>query len=182
MSEQLPPTGTYVVDRNHSSVGFVARHLIGAKVRGKFREFDGEIEITDPPENSSLRASAQVKTIDTGQEKRDAHLISSDFFDLEKHPAITLESTQLKHIDGAQWRLSAELTLLGVARPIEFEVEYLGTGPGLRPGSTIVAFSATADIDRRDYGVTFSGAIDSGGLIVGNKVTIELEIEAKLQP
>jgi polyisoprenoid-binding protein YceI len=181
MAEQLPPTGTYIVDRNHSSVGFVARHLIGAKVRGKFREFEGQITIADPPENSSLRASAQVKSVDTGQEKRDAHLASSDFFDLEKHPEISLESTQLKHVDGDQWRLSAELTLLGVARPIEFEVEYLGTGPGLQPGSTVVAFSAQADIDRRDYGVTFSGALDSGGLIVGNKVTIELEIEAKLQ-
>jgi polyisoprenoid-binding protein YceI len=181
MADQLPPAGTYVVDPNHSSVGFVARHLIGAKVRGKFREFEGQIEITDPPEHSSLRASAQVKSIDTGQAKRDAHLLSSDFLDLDQYPAITLDSTQLKHVDGDQWRLSGELSLLGVARPIEFELEYLGTGPGLRPGSTIAAFSASADIDRRDYGVTFSGAIDSGGLIVGNKVTIELEIEAKLQ-
>jgi polyisoprenoid-binding protein YceI len=180
MSE-LPSPGTYVVDVNHSSVTFVARHLIGAKVRGKFTDFDGEIVITDPPDGSTVKASLRVDSVDTGQPKRDAHLRSLDFFDIETHSTIEFASTGLKHVDGNDWLLSAEVTMLGQTKPIEFDLEYLGTGPGVRAGSTVAAFSAKAEIDRRDFGVTFSGAVDSGGLIVGHRVTIELDIEAKLQ-
>lgn len=174
----LPETGTYSVDPVHSSVEFVARHLIGSKVRGRFTRFSGTVTIAEPPEASSLEAEADAASVETGEERRDQHLRSGDFFDLEQYPHLTLRSTGLRHVGGNDWKLQTELTVHGVTRPVEFHLEYLGSGPGMTPGSAVAAFSASAEIDRRDFDVSFSGALDSGGLIVGNKVRIELEVEA----
>ncbi len=180
-TETLPPTGTYVIDTVHSTVGFVARHLVGAKVRGRFTEFSGQITVADPPEGSSVTATIQAGSVDTGQEQRDAHLRSADFFDVETFPTIEFASSSVKQAGTGEWELAGQATIRGVARPITFELEYLGTGPGMAPDSTVAAFSAKADIDRRDFGVSFGGALDTGGLIVGNKVTLELDVEAHLQ-
>jgi len=177
----LPATGTYQVDPVHSSVNFVARHLVGSKVRGRFTDFSGTVVIADPIASSSVTAEVALASVDTGNEQRDGHLRSGDFFDIEAHPTVTLKSTGLEHVDGAEWKLTADLTVRGVTKPVVFDLEYLGAGPGMAPGVEVVAFSASTDIDRRDFGVSFSGTLDNGGLIVGNKVHLELEIEANRQ-
>jgi polyisoprenoid-binding protein YceI len=176
-----PEAGTYVIDPAHSSVSFVARHLIGAKVRGTFGDFGGTITIADPEEQSSVEAQAQVASVHTGQPQRDEHLKSPDFFDVENHPAITFKSTKLRKLSDTQWQLESDLTVRGVTRPVTWDLEYLGSGPGMAPDSTMAAFSATTEIDRRDFEVSFSHALADSTLVVGNKVKLELEVEAYRQ-
>ncbi|HEY3942620.1 MAG TPA: YceI family protein [Acidimicrobiales bacterium] len=177
-----PPTpGTYAVDPLHSTVSFVARHLVGAKVRGHFKEFSGTITIGEDPEQSSVNADVVVASVETNQEQRDAHLRSGDFFEVEAYPNLTLRSTGLTKKSDESYVLHADLTVRGVTKPVDFDLEYLGTGPGMAPGSEVAAFEASTEIDRRDFGVNFGGALDSGGLIVGNKVRIELDVEAHKQ-
>jgi polyisoprenoid-binding protein YceI len=175
----LPVVGTYDVDPMHSTVGFVARHLIGAKVRGRFKEFSGTITIADPPEQSTVEAEVVVASVQTDQDQRDEHLRSGDFFEVEKYPTLKLRTTGLSALGGGRYTLHSELTVRDVTRPIDWELTYLGSGPGMAPDSVVVAFEASADIDRRDFGVSFSRALDNGGLIVGNKVRIELDVEAR---
>ena len=174
----LPPAGTYEVDPAHSSVNFVARHLVGAKVRGTFKDVRGTITIADPPEGSSVEAEVQVASVDTGQEQRDEHLKSPDFFDAETHPIISLRSTRLSKRSDTDWVLETELTVRGVTKPVTWDVEYLGVGPGMAPDSTVAAFSASAEVDRREFEVSFSHALADSTLIVGNKVKLEVEVEA----
>ena len=177
----LPVAGTYTIDQIHSTVGFVARHLVGAKVRGKFTEFSGTITVAEVPEASSVEAEVAVASVETGQEQRDAHLRSGDFFEAESFPKLTLRSTGLTRTGGDEYLLHTELTVRGVTRSVDFDLAYLGSGPGMAPGSVVAAFEASAEIDRRDFGVSFGGALDNGGVIVGNKVRIELDIEAHKQ-
>jgi polyisoprenoid-binding protein YceI len=180
--QDAPPRGTYTIDPAHTTVGFVARHLIGSKVRGQFREFSGTVTIAERPEQSSVVAAASVDSVDTGQEQRDAHLRSADFFDAEHYPTIALESTGLRWHGGSDWTLSTELTVRGVTRPVDWDLEFLGSGPGMAPDATVAAFSASAEIDRRDFQVSFNHALADSTLVVGNKVKLELEVEAHLQP
>ena len=177
-----PPTpGTYAVDKAHTVVGFVARHLIGTKVRGRFADFDATLVIADPPEQSRVEAEAVAASIDTGVQMRDDHLRTNDFLDAPNHPLLTLKSTGLTKVSDDQWKLATDLTIRGVTEPVVFDLEFHGAGPGLQPDSEVIAFSATAEIDRRDFGVSFNHALDNGGLVVGNKVKIELEVEAALE-
>jgi len=157
----LPKAGTYTVDPAHAEAGFVARHLIGTKVRGRFTEFSGTFTVAENPEDSTFEAEAKVASIETNQSMRDDHLRTPDFFDAENHPTITVKSTGLKKITDAEWKLSTDLTIRGVTK-------------------TVVAFSATAEIDRRDFGVSFNHSLLDGSVVVGNKVKIELEAEAGL--
>ncbi len=177
----LPPAGTYEIDPAHSSVNFVARHLVGAKVRGSFKEVSGTIVITDPPENSTVTATATVASVDTGQEQRDGHLKSPDFFDAETYPTIDLHGLGITRISDTEWRLASELTVRGVTKPVSWDLEYLGTGPGMAPDSTVAAFAASTELDRRDFNVSFSHALADATLIVGNKIKVELDVEAHLQ-
>jgi polyisoprenoid-binding protein YceI len=177
----LPPAGTYVIDPLHTTVGFVARHLVGSKVRGRFAEFGGTITVGEVPEQSSVRAEAVVASVETGQEQRDAHLRSGDFFGADEFPTLTLESTGVTPVGHNEYTLHANLTVRGVTKPIDFDLTYLGTGPGMAPDSVVAAFEASAEIDRRDFGVSFGSVLEGGGLIVGNKVRIELEVEAHRQ-
>ena len=176
----LPKPGVYTVDLAHSSVAFVARHLIGSKVRGHFSEFSGTITIADPIEQSSVEAEVTVASVDTGQEMRDGHLKTGDFFEVEKFPTWTLKSTALAKKSDEEWVLTADLTVKGVTKSLEFDVEYLGSGPGMAPDSTVLGLSASTTIDRRDFGVSFAGALETGSLVVSNKVKIEIDIEAAL--
>ena len=176
-----PRPGTYVVDKTHTEVGFVARHLIGTKVRGRFTDCDATVVIADPPRDSTVRATAVAASIDTGVEMRDEHLRSNDFLDAPGHPELAIVSTGLTQVGETRWELATDLSLRGVTRPVVFDLEYHGAGPGLAPDSEVVAFSANAEIDRRDFGVSFNKALDNGGLVVGNKVRIELEVEAARQ-
>src|SRR5579871_3358534 len=149
----LPRTGTYVIDPAHTEVGFVARHLIGTKVRGRFAEFSGTFTVAEKIEDSTLEATVQAASIHTNQSMRDDHLRTNDFLDIENHPTLTLKSTGLRRVDDTQWILTADLTIRGVTKSVDFELEYLGEGPSMQEGKTVVAFSAKADIDRRDFGV-----------------------------
>ena len=176
----LPKVGTYTVDPAHTEVGFVARHLVGTKVRGRFGEFSGTFTVAENPENSTLEAEVKAASIHTNQSMRDDHLRTNDFLDAENHPTITLKSTGLKKVTDTEWTLSTDLTIRGVTKPVEFDLEYLGEGAAMQEGKTVVAFSATGEIDRRDFGVGFNHSLLDGSVVVGNKVKIELEVEAGL--
>ena len=176
----LPAPGIYTVDAIHSTIGFVARHLVASKVRGRFTDFTGTITIGGSAETSKVEAVVQAASITTDNEQRDAHLSSADFLDLENFPTFTLSSTNVS-AKGGDYELVADLTLRGVTKSVVFNLEFLGAGPSMVPGVSIVGFEASAEIDRRDFGVNFGGALENGSLIVGNKLIIELSIEAASQ-
>ena len=176
----LPKVGTYTVDPAHTEVGFVARHLVGTKVRGRFGEFSGTFTVAENPEESTLEAEVKAGSIHTNQSMRDDHLRTNDFLDVENFPTITLKSTSLKKVTDSEWKLTADLTLRGVTKPVEFDLEYLGEGASMQEGKSVVAFSAVGEIDRREFGVTFNHSLLDGSVVVGNKVKIELEVEAAL--
>jgi polyisoprenoid-binding protein YceI len=176
----LPASGVYTVDAVHSTIGFVARHLVASKVRGRFTDFAGTITIGDSPETSKVEAIVQAASITTDNEMRDGHLKSADFLDLENYPTLTLTSTKVS-AKGGDYELVADVTLRGITKSVGFDLEFLGAGPSMAPGATIVGFEARAEIDRRDFGVNFGGALENGSLIVGNKLIIELAIEAGAQ-
>jgi polyisoprenoid-binding protein YceI len=176
----LPKTGTYVIDPAHTEVGFVARHLIGTRVRGRFAEFSGTFTVAENPEDSTLEAVVQAVSIHTNQAQRDEHLRTNDFLDVATYPTLRLQSTRLRRVDETHWLMTADLTIRGVTKPVDFDVEYLGEGPSMQEGKTVVAFSARAEIDRRDFGVSFNHSLLDGSVVVGNKVVIELEVEASL--
>ncbi|HEY1222544.1 MAG TPA: YceI family protein [Acidimicrobiales bacterium] len=174
----LPAPGVYNVDPVHSTVSFIARHLVAAKVRGNFTEFSGTITIGDSIEASSVVAEVQASSITTANEMRDGHLKSADFLDLEHFPTLTLKSTKITAKGGDNYELLADLTVRGVTKPVTFQLEYLGTGPSMAPGVNVTGFEVTGEIDRRDFGVNFEGTLENGSLVVGNKIGIEIAVEA----
>ncbi len=174
----LPKAGTYTIDPAHTEVGFVARHLVGTKVRGRFADFEGTFTVAEKPEDSTLQATVQAASIHTNQPQRDEHLRTNDFLDAPNYPTLTLVSTGLRRVDETNWVLSTDLTIRGVTKPVDFDLEFLGEGPSMQEGKTVVAFSATATIDRRDFGVSFNHSLLDGSVVVGNKVVIEIETEA----
>jgi polyisoprenoid-binding protein YceI len=176
----LPKVGTYTIDPAHTEVGFVARHLIGTKVRGRFTEVEGTFTVAENPEDSTLQATVQAASIHTNQEQRDDHLRTNDFLDVPNHPTLTLVSTGLRRVEDSNWVLTADLTVRGVTKSVDFDLEFLGEGPSMQEGKTVVAFSASATIDRRDFGVSFNHSLLDGSVVVGNKVVIEIETEASL--
>jgi polyisoprenoid-binding protein YceI len=176
----LPRTGTYVIDPAHTEVGFISRHLVGTKVRGRFTEVSGTFTVAENPEESTLKASVEAASINTSNSMRDDHLRTNDFLDVPNYPTLTLTSVGLRRVDDAHWVMTGELTIRGVTKPVDFHVEYLGEGPSMQEGKTVVAFSASAEIDRRDFGVSFNSSLLDGSVVVGNKVVIELEVEASL--
>ena len=177
----LPPAGTYTVDPVHSAMGFVVRHLVTAKVRGNFAIFDGAITIGETPEDSRVEGTAQAASITTNNEMRDNHLKSSDFLDQEHYPTLTFKSTKVTHKSGDFYVMDVDLTVRGITKSVPFDLEFLGSGPGMAPGVTIVGFEAHAEIDRRDFNVSFQGTLENGAAVVSNKVTLELNVEAAKQ-
>jgi len=177
----LPTPGTYNVDAVHSSVNFSVRHLMAAKVRGSFTEFSGTVVIGETAEASSVTAVVQAGSITTNNEMRDGHLKSPDFLDLENHPTLELKSKKISAKSGDLYDLEADLTIRGVTKTINFELEFLGTGPGMAPGVTVAGFEARGEIDRRDFNVNFEGSLENGSLVVANKVNLEFVIEAAHQ-
>jgi polyisoprenoid-binding protein YceI len=171
--------GTWSIDPVHSDVGFTVRHMMVSKVRGKFKDFSGQIVTGENPQGSSVTAEIDLASIDTGAEQRDAHIRSADFFEVETYPAMTYRSTGVRpHGDG--FIVDGELTLKGVTKEVPLTLEVNGFGPDAF-GGTRAGFTATAEINRKDFGVNFSAAMQNGGAVVGDKVTIHLEIEAVLQ-
>lgn len=176
----LPTAGVYNIDAVHSTVGFVARHLVASKVRGRFTDFSGSITIGDSAETSSVEATVQAASITTDNEMRDAHLKSPDFLELETYPTLTLTSTKVTP-KGDDFELVADVTVKGITKSVTFSLEFLGAGPSMTPGVTVVGFEARADIDRREFGVNFGSTLENGSLVVGNKITLEFAVEAALQ-
>ena len=174
----LPTAGTYTIDATHSTIGFAARHLVAAKVRGRFTDFVGTVTIGDTAETSTVEATVQASSITTDNEMRDGHLKSADFLDLEKFPTLTLKSTKVSAKGAEQYELIADVTLRGVTKSVTFDLEFLGAGPSMAPGVSVAGFEARGEIDRRDFGVNFEGSLENGSLVVGNKIVLEFAIEA----
>jgi polyisoprenoid-binding protein YceI len=129
-------------------------------------------------EDSTVEAQVATASIDTGVDMRDDHLRTNDFLDVPNNPTLILKSTGLKRRSDAEWELTADLTIRGVTKGVVFDVEFHGSGPGLQPGTEVMGLSATTEIDRRDFGVSFNGVLEGGNIVVGNKVKLELEVEA----
>ncbi len=171
--------GTWAIDPVHSEVGFSVRHMMVSKVRGKFTKFSGELVTASDVLDSSVTAEIDLASIETGAEQRDAHLRSPDFFDTENHPQMTYRSTGIRR-DGGDFIVDGELTLKGVTRSVPLTLEVNGFGPDAY-GGTRAGFTATAEINRQDFGVNWNAAMETGGVVVSDKVAIHLEIEAVLQ-
>jgi polyisoprenoid-binding protein YceI len=169
--------GTWNIDPVHSEVGFSVRHMMVSKVRGKFNTFSGQLVTGEDPLSSSVTAEIELSSINTGNEQRDAHIRSADFFEVEKHQKMTYRSTGVRAVDG-EYVLDGELTLKDVTRSVPLKLELNGFGPDPY-GGTRAGFSATGEINRSDFGVNF-GLGEGGGVVVSDKVTLQLEIEAVL--
>jgi polyisoprenoid-binding protein YceI len=171
-------TGTWQIDTVHSDVSFTVRHMMVSKVRGQFTEFEGTIVTAEVPTDSSVTASIKLDSIDTRNEQRDNHIRSADFFDVAEYPTMTYRSTTLSG-NGENWTLEGELSLHGVTRRVPLSLELNGFTADPYGGQR-VGFSATTEINRRDFGIDISMPMDGGGVVVGDKISISLEIEAVL--
>lgn len=174
--EQL--TGDYVFDPAHTWIGFVARHAMVAKVRGRFTEFDGRVRIDgQEPSRSHAELTIEVASIDSRNAGRDEHLRSSDFFALEKYPHIRFTSTQIKQIDEDTFRVTGDLSIKETTRPITVDLVHTGSAVD-EEGDFRVGFSGSVTITRKDWGVSWNYALEAGGVLVSEKVTIELDVSA----
>ena len=171
--------GTWDIDASHSTVGFSVRHMMVSKVRGYFRDFSGELVTAADPTRSSVTARINMDSIDTRQEQRDAHIRSADFFDVDTHPQMTFRSTAVR-TDGADWFVDGELSLKGNTKPVTLALELNGFGADAYGGYR-AGFSAKTEINRNEFGVDIKMPMDGGGVVVSDKVTVELEIEAVLR-
>ena len=168
--------GVWNVDGVHSSVGFVARHLMVSKVRGRFATFTGTLTIADDPLASKVEASVDIASVTTGDETRDGHLKSGDFFEAETFPTMTLVSTGIDK-DGSDYVLHTDLTIKGITKPVDFELEFDGVS-GDPWGGTRAGFSAEAEVNRKDFGLEWNVVLETGGVMLGEKVKIQLDVQA----
>ena len=168
--------GTWNIDPTHTNVEFVVRHLMVSKVRGRFHDVSGTITVGGDPLTSTVEATIAVKSVDTGSADRDNHLRTNDFFSPDTYPAITFKSTSITG-SGADYRLVGDLTLKGVTKRVELALEFNGVSADPW-GGTRAGFSASGEINRKDFGVEWNAPLESGGVVIGEKVKLELEIEA----
>jgi polyisoprenoid-binding protein YceI len=173
-------TGTWAIDPVHSEVSFVVRHMMVSKVRGRFDKFEGTIVTAADPLASTVTADVDLSSVNTGNETRDNHVRSEDFFHVEKHPTMSFRSTGVRP-DGDNFLLDGDLTLRGVTKPVTFRLEVNGFGPDAY-GGTRAGFSAITEINRNDWEVSFNGVIpgSNNAVVLSEKVTVNLEIEAVL--
>jgi polyisoprenoid-binding protein YceI len=171
--------GTWIIDPVHTYVGFVIKHMMVSKVRGQFSRFSGQITTAADPLDSSVRAEIEVSSIDTHNEMRDNHIRSADFFDAEHHPTMSFASSALRYDDG-EFFLDGELTIRGTSKQVTLTLEPPQFGPNPQGGMK-AGFSATTEINRQDFGVSYNGPIPGGGMALGDKVQIVLEVEADLR-
>ncbi|TGD90657.1 polyisoprenoid-binding protein [Mycolicibacterium sp. CH28] len=170
--------GTWAIDAVHSSVGFSVRHLVVSKVRGTFGAFSGAITVAEDG-TPSVTAEIDVTSVNTGNEQRDAHLKAADFFDVEKFPTATFTSTAV-NANGDDYVLEGDFTLKGVTRRISLPLQFNGVNPGMGHGE-VAGFEASIVLNRKDFGIDIDMPLETGGAVVGDKVTITLEIEALKQ-
>jgi len=171
--------GTWTIDAAHSDVSFTVRHMMVSKVRGHFTRFEGEIRVGEDQLASSVSADIDVSSVDTRDEGRDNHLRSADFFDLEKYPKIIYRSTGVHQV-GDGFVVNGELTIHGVTRQVKLNLEVNGVSRDPW-GGTRAGFSATTEISRKDFDIDLQMPLDGGGVVVGDKIQIALEVEAILQ-
>jgi polyisoprenoid-binding protein YceI len=169
--------GDYTIDPTHSRLGFSTRHAMVTTVRGQFKEFSGEAVIdTAAPANSTVNVTIQAAGIDTGVADRDAHLRSADFFDAETYPTITFTSTQVER-DGDDWAITGDLTIKDVTKPLTIDFE--SNGSARDPfGNLRIGFEGRATISRKDWGLTWNAALETGGMLVSDKIKLDFDISA----
>ena len=171
-------TGAYTIDPSHSQIGFGARHAMVAKVRGQFKDFTGSGYFdVENPANSNLQVSIQAASIDTGNSDRDAHLRSNDFFSMDEFPQITFVSTAFDRADAETFRVTGDLTIKGVTKSISLDLEYIGAAVDPYNNQRI-GFETKTTINRKDWGVNWNAALEAGGVLVGEKISLEFEISA----
>jgi len=163
--------GTWNVDASHSELGFVARHLMVTKVRGQFKDFDATVNIGTQFEDSQVQATVQLASVETGSTDRDGHLKSADFFDVENNPVMTFRSTKV-----TSNTLEGDLTIKGITRPVVFDLDFNGVSKDPW-GGTRAGFEAKTEINRKDFGLEWNVAIEGGGVLVGEKVRINLDVQ-----
>jgi polyisoprenoid-binding protein YceI len=172
------PAGTWRVDPAHSSAAFEVKHMMIATVRGQFREFDGTLEAAeDDPSNSRAWGSAKTASIDTGNEERDAHLRSPDFFDAARYPEITFASTQIEHVEGGIYRVTGDLTIKDVKREVEMTATVEGAGEDPW-GNDRVGIAVRGTINRTEFGLSFQQKLPSGGILIGEEVKVLVDVSA----
>ena len=180
-STRLPncTAGTWLIDSDHSEVSLSVRHMMLSKVRDRSTEFSGTVVTAEQITDSSVSADIQLVSITTDNEQRDAHERSPEFLGSDEHPAMTFRSTGIRP-DGDSWVITGDLSLKGITHEVELATELLGIGPDAY-GGTRAGFSATTSINRKDFDVTWNASIEGGGVVVGDKVDIALDIQAVLQ-
>lgn len=171
----LPAAGTWVVDPGHAEVGFVGRHFGLTKIRGRFTGVAATVQIAPEPTSSTVEVTIDMGSVASGSADRDDHLRSGDFFDVANHPTAQFRSTDVT-VDGTRGTVTGELTIKGVARQVELDVEYLGHARDPWDNDRAV-FSATATLNREDWGLTWNMVLDSGGLLVSKQIQLEIEVE-----
>lgn len=168
---------SWQIDSSHSHVNFTARHMMISKVRGSFETFSGTVDFDEEnPTNTSVNVAVELGSINTRDEQRDGHLKSPDFFDVENYPTMTFVSTRVEQIDANNGRLYGQLTIKGVSKEVALDVEYAGIAKS--PWGTVSAgFSAAGTINRKEWGLNWNQALETGGVLVGEKINIEIELE-----
>lgn len=171
-------TGEYQLDPAHSQLAFVARYAMVTKVRGLFTDFEGTVHIdAESPTSSTAELRIKAASIDTGQDQRDAHLRNEDFFDVENHPEIVFTTTRVEPLDDDRYRVTGDLAIKGVSRPVSVDLEY--TGSAKDPfGNLRAGFEGRGEINRKDWGLNWNAALETGGFLVGDKIKLELDISA----
>jgi polyisoprenoid-binding protein YceI len=172
---------TWNIDTAHSAIHFSVRHMVVSKTRGRFTKFSGQLEFDpDNPEASKVQVTIEPASIDTADAQRDGHLRSADFFDVEKFPAASFKSTTVEDLGGDKYRITGDLTIRGVTKPVSLDATYEGSGKDPWGGER-AGFSAGTTIDRRQFGLEWNKALETGGVLVGEKVELSLEVEAVKQ-
>ena len=177
---EVPVAATYALDAAHSDVGFSVRHLMVSKTKGRFAGVSGTVVIAEDPLASSVDVTIDVASLDTRDATRDGHLLSPDFFDAEQFPTITYRSTKVTPAGSGRWNVDGDLTVHGTTRPVALEVTFEG-GAKDPWGGERVGFTAKAEVDREDFGLTWNQALETGGVLVGKAAKIEIEAEAVRQ-
>jgi polyisoprenoid-binding protein YceI len=170
-------TNKWNIDAAHSGISFSIRHMVVSKVRGRFTRFAGAVSLDEGDlARSSVEATVDASSIDTGTAQRDAHLRSADFFDVEQFPELRFRSRRIEALDGDGYRVVGDLTIRGVTREVTLDAEYAGRGKDPW-GNERVAFAAKTAIDRKDFGLGWNQVLEAGGVLVGDRVDIELDVQ-----
>ena len=177
---ELPRAGTWNVDPGHAEVGFVGRHFMLTKVRGRFTGVNGTVVIAEDPRQSSVTVEIDMNTVSSGDETRDNHLRSADFFDVENNPGAGFRSTGVDWDGGTSGSMTGDLTIKGVTRPVTLDIDYLGSVVDPWDNQRAV-FSASGKVNREDWGLTWNMPIARGGLLVSKEIELVLEVELVLQ-